>query len=116
MVTDVPPRDEPLLGVTDTTVGGGGGVGEGVGMGDGGGGLNCTSITGWSSIPFGATPVCPCRKSKKPIPRTRTGVFVVLKLVVALNFASNSFRALWIDERKQLPAEQAGSGISVIIV
>lgn len=25
--------------------------------------------TGWSSIPFGATPVCPCRKSKKPIPR-----------------------------------------------
>src|SRR5262249_10830122 len=40
-------------------------------------GLKMISITGCSSMPFGATPVCPCKKSKKPTPVTRTGVLVV---------------------------------------
>ena len=39
--------------------------------GGGGAGPPATSAkprTGCSSTPFGATPVCPCRKSKKPTP------------------------------------------------
>ena len=32
-------------------------------------GLKTMSRTGWISMPLGATPVCPCRKSKKPTPR-----------------------------------------------
>src|ERR1041385_3963761 len=35
------------------------------------------SKIGWISIPFGATPVCPCRKSKKPAPRIRIVRFTV---------------------------------------
>jgi hypothetical protein len=50
------------------------------------------------------------------MPRTRTGVLVDLKVVVAVNALSNSVRAFWIAERKRLPEAQAGSGISVIIV
>lgn len=34
-------------------------------------------VTGWSSIPLGATPVWPCRKSNIPIPIIWTGTFAV---------------------------------------
>lgn len=47
-------------------------------------GLNLMSSTGCNSMPFGATPVWPCRKSKKPTPISCTGIFAVWKLVVAL--------------------------------
>ena len=40
-------------------------------------GLKMISSTGWSSMPFGATPVCPCRKSNIPTPVTRTGILAV---------------------------------------
>jgi hypothetical protein len=40
-------------------------------------GLKIMSNTGWSSIPFGATPVCPCRKSNMPTPVIFTGIFTV---------------------------------------
>ena len=79
--------------------------------------LNCTSRTACSSIPLGATPVCPCRKSKKPTPVMVTGTFAVLKLVVAVNFASNSPRDFWMLDCSGLVAPtQLGSGISAIIV
>src|SRR5437870_485449 len=71
------------------------GVGFVVGALDGvgvGASLNCTSSNGCSSMPFGATPVCPCRKSKNPTPVTVTGRLAVLKLLVGLNRASNSDR------------------------
>jgi hypothetical protein len=80
-------------------------------------GLKTMSITGCSSIPFGATPVWPCKKSNIPIPVTRTGVLVVLKDVVAVNFASNWLLACEIPEANGLPAPtQEGRGISAIIV
>jgi len=41
-------------------------------------------------MPFGATPVCPCKKSNIPTPVTVTGTLAVWKLVVTLNLASNS--------------------------
>jgi hypothetical protein len=56
-------------------------------------GLKITSSIGCSSIPLGATPVCPCRKSNMPTPLTWTGIFAVWKLVVAVNLALNSERA-----------------------
>jgi hypothetical protein len=56
-------------------------------------GLKMTSSTGCNSIPFGATPVCPCRKSNMPTPLIWTGMFAVWKLVVAVNLALNSARA-----------------------
>jgi len=40
-------------------------------------GLNCTSKTGCSSIPLGATPVWPCKKSNIPTPVIVTGMFAV---------------------------------------
>lgn len=40
-------------------------------------GLKMTSNTGCSSIPFGATPVCPWRKSNMPTPLIWTGIFAV---------------------------------------
>src|SRR5437588_10718724 len=46
-------------------------------------GLKTMSSTGCSSIAFGATPVWPCLKSKNPTPLICTGIFAVLKLVVA---------------------------------
>lgn len=50
-------------------------------------------------------------------PLTVTTRFAVLKLVVALSRASNSFRAFWIPGRSGLPAPTHwGSEISVIIV
>lgn len=46
---------------------------------------NCTSSTECSSMPLGATPVWPCRKSKKPTPVIVTGTLAVLnELVVYL--------------------------------
>ncbi len=34
-------------------------------------------VTGWISIPFGASPVCPCRKSNIATPVIWTGTFAV---------------------------------------
>ena len=80
-------------------------------------GLKMISITGCNSIPFGATPVWPWRKSNIPIPVMRTGVLVVLKDVVAVNFALNWDRACEMPEAKGLPdPTQEGKGISAIIV
>ena len=78
---------------------------------------NCTSSTGCSSMPLGATPVWPCRKSNIPTPVIVTGIFAVWKLVVTLNFASNSALELVMPFRKGLPLPtQCGAGISQIIV
>ena len=40
-------------------------------------GLKMISSTACNSIPLGATPVCPCRKSNIPTPVTFTGMFAV---------------------------------------
>ena len=80
-------------------------------------GLKTMSSIGWTSIPLGATPVWPCRKSNIPTPVIFTGMFAVWKLVVAVNLALNSFRALVMPERNGLPAPtQEGDGISVTMV
>ncbi len=80
-------------------------------------GLNTMSRIGCSSIPLGATPVCPCRKSNMPTPVTFTGMFAVWKLVVAVNLALNSFRALVMPDKNGLPdPTHVGEGISPIIV
>lgn len=80
-------------------------------------GLKITSRTGCSSIPLGATPVCPCRKSNIPTPLIWTGMLAVWKLVVAVNLALNSFRALVMPARNGLPAPtHDGEGISTIMV
>jgi hypothetical protein len=80
-------------------------------------GLKMMSMTGCSSMPFGATPVCPWRKSNMPTPVTWTGMLAVWKLVVAVNMASNCERACEMPEAKGLPAPtQLGAGISVIMV
>lgn len=78
---------------------------------------NCTSSTGCSSIPLGATPVWPCRKSNIPTPVIVTGILAVWKLVVTLNFASNSDLELVTPFKNGLPLPtQWGAGISQIIV
>ena len=80
-------------------------------------GLKMTSSTGCSSIPLGATPVCPCRKSNMPTPLIWTGILAVWKLVVAVNLALNSFRALVMPGKNGLPAPtHDGEGISTIMV
>ena len=80
-------------------------------------GLKTMSSIGCSSIPLGATPVWPCKKSNMPTPVICTGMFAVWKLVVAVNLALNSDRALVIPGRKGLPAPtHDGEGISVIMV
>ncbi|MGH9762691.1 MAG: hypothetical protein ACREAC_17860 [Blastocatellia bacterium] len=80
-------------------------------------GLNFMSSSGCSSIPFGATPVCPWRKSNIATPVTWTGMFAVWKLLVAVNFASNSDLALVMPPRSGLPLPtQCVAGISQIIV
>ena len=40
-----------------------------------------TDKTECNSTPLGATPVCPCSKSKKPTPVTMTGTLAIWKLV-----------------------------------
>src|SRR5262249_51764276 len=85
--------------------------------GDGLPGLNTMSSTGCSSTPFGATPVCPWRKSKKPTPLICTAMLAVWNDVVACNCASNFERAAEIADANGLPVPtQLGDGISVIIV
>jgi len=80
-------------------------------------GLKMTSKTGCSSIPLGATPVCPCRKSNMPTPLIWTGMLAVWKLVVAVNLALNSLRALVMPAKNGLPAPtHEGEGISTIMV
>ena len=80
-------------------------------------GLKTISKIGCSSIPLGATPVCPCKKSNIPTPVTFTGIFAVWKLVVAVNLALNSFRALVMPDKNGLPAPtHVGDGISPIMV
>src|SRR5260221_13724643 len=51
-------------------------------------GLKMMSSSGRSSIPLGATPVCPCRKSKKPTPLIPTGMVAASNDVVAWGFAA----------------------------
>src|SRR5713226_9641447 len=51
-----------------------------------------------SSMPFGATPVWPCRRSKKPTPVTVTVSLTVWNDVVTAYFASKALRALVICE------------------
>jgi hypothetical protein len=80
-------------------------------------GLKMIFSTGCNSIWFGAAPVCPCGKSNIPTPVICTGMFAVWKLVVAVNLASNSERALVMPLRKGLPEPtHEGAGISVIMV
>jgi hypothetical protein len=80
-------------------------------------GLKTMSSTGCSSIPLGATPVWPWRKSNMPAPVTFTGMLAVWKLVVAVNLASNSDRALVMPGRNGLPdPTHVGEGISAIMV
>ena len=80
-------------------------------------GLKMTSRTGCNSIPLGATPVCPCRKSNMPMPLICTGMFAVWKLVVAVNRALNSFRAFVMPGKNGLPVPtHVGDGISTIMV
>lgn len=80
-------------------------------------GLKTISRIGCTSIPLGATPVWPCRKSNMPTPVIFTGMFAVWKLVVAVNRALNSARAFVIPDKNGLPAPtQEGEGISVTIV
>ena len=80
-------------------------------------GLKMTFSTGCTSIWLGAAPVCPCGKSNIPTPVICTGMFAVWKLVVAVNLASNSERALVMPLRKGLPEPtHEGAGISVIMV
>jgi len=80
-------------------------------------GLKTTSNTGWSSIPFGATPVWPWMKSKNPTPLICTGILAVLKLVVAVRRALNSDLALAMPGANGLPEPtHPGRGISAIMV
>ncbi|HKV38478.1 MAG TPA: hypothetical protein VJX67_04630 [Blastocatellia bacterium] len=80
-------------------------------------GLNFMSRSGCSSIPFGATPVWPWRKSNIATPVTWTGMFAVWKLPFAVNFASNSDLALLMPARSGLLLPtQCVAGISHIIV
>jgi len=52
-----------------------------------------------------------------PTPVTFTGMFAVWKLVVAVNLALNSLRALVMPGKNGLPAPtHVGDGISTIIV
>jgi len=89
------------------------------------GAVKSMSMIGWSSMPFGATPVCPWMKSKNPMPVIRTGTLAVWKKVVAANFASNLPRAMLMPAANGLGAGtrgvaevtmHAGDGISVTIV
>src|SRR5215472_12931298 len=66
-------------------------------------GLKTILRIGWSSIPLGATPVWPCRKSNMPTPVICTGMLAVWKLVVTLNLASNAARALDTPDANGLP-------------
>jgi hypothetical protein len=80
-------------------------------------GLKTMLRTAWSSIPLGATPVWPWRKSNMPTPLICTGMLAVWKLVVTLNLASNAARAWETPVAKGLPPPtQLGAGISAIMV
>src|ERR1051326_7294806 len=85
------------------------------------GAVKTMSRIGWSSMPFGATPVCPWMKSKKPTPVMRTGTFALWKNDVGLKRASNLPRAMLMPAVKGLGAGrrgvpevtmQAGGGVS----
>src|SRR5689334_8368140 len=107
VVVLVPPR------VTETVVGDALTAKSGVGLP----GLKIMSSTGCSSIPFGATPVWPCRESNMPTPLICTGMLAVWKLVVAVNLASNFERAFCMRAKNGLPAPtHEGDSISTIIV
>src|SRR5712691_8181433 len=60
------------------------------------------------SMPFGATPVWPCRRSKKPTPVTVTVSLTVWNDVVTAYFASKALRALVICDDHALPETQPG--------
>ncbi len=82
----VPVSKSPLVMPLETGVGVAVGVVPTVGVGVGVPPPvpNWISRTAWSSMPLGATPVCPCRKSKKPTPVTVTETLAVLKEVVGV--------------------------------
>src|ERR1700730_13329401 len=61
--------------------------------GGGGVGLKIRSITGCISIPLGATPVCPCKKSNIATPFICTGTLTCWKLELGVKAASNLARA-----------------------
>ncbi len=69
-----------------------------------------------NSMPFGATPVCPCSTSKKPTPVTVTVSFAVWKEVLTAYLASNALRELVTCVVHELPVRQPGYGISAINV
>src|SRR4051812_20946991 len=104
--------------------GGGGGGPTGGGGGGGGGGGATTGAqpvgvklrTGWSSIPFAATPRWRCLKSKKPTPVT---VAVPARLVNPERDAtpqrrSKVERASWMRAAPTEGPEQASEGNSAI--
>jgi len=62
---------------------------------------------GCSSIPFGATPVCPWMKSKNATPETRA---------LAHNLTLVRAAAIWRRRRGVAPFVQSGDGASAIIV
>src|SRR5207302_9920152 len=89
------------------------------------GAVKVMSRIGWSSKPFGATPVWPWMKSKKPTPVIRTGLLALWKNDVGVKRASNLPRAMLMPAVKGLGAGRrgapevtmhAGDGISVTIV
>src|ERR1043166_3198461 len=89
------------------------------------GAVKTMSRIGWGSMPFGAPPVCPWMKSKKPTPVIRTGTFALWKNDVGVKRASNLPRAMLMPAVKGLGAGtrgvpeatmQAGEGSSVTIV
>ena len=61
-----------------------------------------------NSMPFGATPVWPCSRSKKPTPVTVTVSLTVWKEVVTAYFASNALRAAVTCDVHELPVRQPG--------
>src|SRR5947209_13761270 len=87
--------------------------------------VKSTARTGCNSIPFGATPVWPCRKSKNPTPVICTGTLTCWNVFVAVNMLSNFARAVVMPSENGLLISwrgevgdrmQAGDGISVTMV
>jgi len=67
-----------------------------------------TLNTEWSSMPLGATPVCPCSTSKKPTPVSEMTSLAVWNEVVTAYFASNALREVFTCVFHELPVSQPG--------
>jgi hypothetical protein len=72
--------------------------------------------TGCNSMAFGATPLCPCGKSKKPTPVTDTARRSRCHTFVGANRAVNARRTTQIAGRKGLTPMHSRAGISAIMV